>query len=91
MHTIYGHPERCVIVVVTARQSTRGPILMVSLRQVVGGVAAAWRRWIPHGGGLPGPVRSASFGSCRRRVTSGVLGNYMSVDGFGERRELCFC
>ena len=53
MHTIYGHPERCVIVVVTARQSTRGPILMVSLRQVVGGVAAAWRRWILHGGGLP--------------------------------------
>ena len=56
-------PARCVIVVVTARQPSKGPVFVVSLRQVESGVAAAWRRWILHGSSLPGVVRSASFSS----------------------------
>ena len=54
---------RCVIVVATARQPTRGPVSVASLRQVVGGVAAARQRRISHAGGLPGAVLSASFDS----------------------------
>ena len=49
----------------------RGPVSVVSLRQVVGGVAATRWRWTPHSGGPPGAVWSASFGSLSTRVTSG--------------------
>jgi len=40
-----------------------GPDLVISLCQVVDGVAAALRRRAPHGGGLLGAVQSASSGS----------------------------
>jgi hypothetical protein len=51
---------RCVLMVATARQPTRGPNSVVSLCQVEGGIATAlWRR-IPHGGGLVGVVQSSS-------------------------------
>ena len=56
-------PACCVIVVVTARQPSRGPVLVVSLRQVEGGVPVAQRRRVPHSGGLPYAIPSASFNS----------------------------
>jgi hypothetical protein len=56
-------PARCVIVVATARQPSRGPVSMVLLHQVKGGVAAARRRRVSYDGGLPGAVLSVSFGS----------------------------
>ena len=56
-------PARCVFVVATAWQPTRDPVSVVSLHQVEGGVAAARRWWVPHSSGIPGAVRSASFGS----------------------------
>ena len=36
-------PRVLCFVVATARQPTRGPVLVVSLRQVEGAVAAVWR------------------------------------------------
>ena len=56
-------PRALCFAVATAWQSTRDPVSVVSLLQVEGGVAAARRRWVPHRGGLPGAVRSASFSS----------------------------
>ena len=56
-------PRALCFMVATAWQPTRGPVSVVSLHQVEGGVAAARRRWVPHSDGLPGVVRSASFGS----------------------------
>ena len=40
-----------------------GPDLVISLCQVVDGVAAALWHWVPHGGGLLGAAQSASSGS----------------------------
>ena len=56
-------PRMLCFVVATARQPTRGPVLVVSLRQVEGAVAAIWQLRFSHGGGLPGVIPSASFGS----------------------------
>ena len=56
-------PVRCVIMVATARQPTRDPVLVVSLRQVEGGVPVARRRRVPHSDGLPYAIPSASFNS----------------------------
>jgi hypothetical protein len=53
---------------------------VVSLRQVEGGVAPARRRRVPHGGGLPDAVQSASFGSLSTQSRLEVLGDYMSAD-----------
>jgi hypothetical protein len=66
-------PARCVFVVATVWQPSRGLVLVVSLRQVVSGVAAVRLWWTPDGGGPPGAVWSASFGSLSTRVTSGFL------------------
>ena len=55
-------PRVLCFVVATARQPTRGPVSVVSLRQVEGAVAAVWRLRFSHGGGLPGVIPSASFG-----------------------------
>jgi hypothetical protein len=56
-------PPRIVFVVATATQPTRGPVSVVSLRQVEGVVAAVLRQRFSHGGGLPGVIPSTSFGS----------------------------
>ena len=74
-------PRALCFMVATAWQPTRGPVSVVSLRQVVGGVAAARRWWIPYGGGLPGAVRSASFGSLLTQGHVWSSRQLMSVDG----------
>jgi len=56
-------PRALCFVVAVARQPMRGPVLVVSLRQVEGAVAAVWRQRFSYGGGLPGAISSASFGS----------------------------
>ena len=84
-------PRALCFAVATAWQSTRDPVSVVSLHQVEGGVAAARRRWIPHGGGLLGAVRSVSFGSL---LTQGHVWSSRQLHEcgwFGECRELCFC
>jgi hypothetical protein len=59
-------PACCVIAVPTARHPARGPDSVLSPRRMVGDVAAAlWRR-VPHGGGLVGAVQSVSLVSYRR-------------------------
>ena len=45
-------PARCVIAVPNVRQPVRDPDSVVSSNQVVCGVAAALRWWVPYGGGL---------------------------------------
>ena len=56
-------PRALCFVVATVRQATRGPVSVVSLRQVEGAVAAVWRQRFSHGGSLSGAIPSASFGS----------------------------
>ena len=56
-------PRVLCFVVATVRQATRGPVSVVSLRQVEGAVAAVLRQRFSHGGGLPGVIPSTSFGS----------------------------
>jgi hypothetical protein len=68
-------PARCVIVVATARQPTRGPVLVVSLHQVEGNIVVALA--------VVFPVQCTLHLSIiyRCRITPGeVLGDYMSVD-----------
>ena len=56
-------PRALCFMVATAWQPTRGPVSVVSLHQVEGGVAAPRRRWVPHSDGLPDAVRFSSFSS----------------------------
>ena len=73
-------PTCCVFAASSARQPARGPDSVVPLCWTVVTVAAALRRWVPHGGGLFGAglsiflVFSPGFGlhlggdlKCRRR------------------------
>jgi hypothetical protein len=55
-------PRTCVIMVAITRQASIGPVSVVALRQMEGGVAAARWRKVPQGDGLPGAVQSVSFG-----------------------------
>jgi hypothetical protein len=49
---------RCVFAVVTERQPACAPVLVISLCRMVCDIAAALRRYVPHGGGLLGVVWS---------------------------------
>ena len=55
-----ARPPCCVIVVAIARQRTRGPVSVVSLRQVESDVAVVRQQRVPHGG-LPSAVLYASM------------------------------
>ena len=68
----------------------KGSVSVVSLRQVVGGVATARWRWTPHGGGPPGSVRSTSFSSLSTRVTPGGSRRLHECGWFGVCRGLWF-